>query len=688
MKKNNFLLVIITCLTCLSSYGQEEKILWANRIIEVSSEYTTHEYSSTHALHRPNVLPNGGDNPNAWRPKNPQDKNAYIVVSFPEDIRAKQIVIGESENPGAIKAVYAYDEDFNEYPLFEITPRKLPISARLLNLFFDQLIYKVAAVKIVMDCSITEGYNAIDAIGVSTSNIPVSVLINTAEGVNEELQVVKLGENVNSEYKEISPVLAPNGKRMYFSRQYHPDNMGGIKDPEDIWYSDLDEKTGEWLPAKNIGAPLNTKGPNFISSISIVDGKEVFVLGNKYGKKGKMTTGVSTSTRTGNTFSKPESVEMEDDHNYSVNADFFLAKEGKVMLISAERDDSYGRRDLYVSFKKKDGKTWSKPKNMGLDLNTIGEEESPFLAHDNKTLYFSSDGYNGQGGIDIYVSHRLDNSWTKWSKPENLGKGINKEGNEEYFSIPTTGRNIFFTRGKKGEDMDIYTFKSEEFLLDKNSKLASSLAPVLNPANPNTTIKGIAMNRKTNTPLENSEVIISRLVDGLQLGTVQTNESGEYSFTVMKGYKYALSAKKDGFIAESENIDLTSKDSDDEKLLNINLLPINKGEKVVLNNIFFDFNSWKLRTSSYPELKKVLEYLKDGSINKIAVYGHTDMVGKKEYNQYLSAKRAEAVANYFIENGISANRLSSKGFGESKTIKDNSCAENRQSNRRVEFEIM
>ena len=102
-------------------------------------------------------------------------------------------------------------------------------------------------------------------------------------------------------------------------------------------------------------------------------------------------------------------------------------------------------------------------------------KESPFMAEDGKTLYFSSDGYKGYGGADIYVSFKLDDTWGRWSEPENLGPGINKDGNDEYFSIPATGQNLYFTRGEKGEDTDIFSFAVEDLFVDQLSPMASSV---------------------------------------------------------------------------------------------------------------------------------------------------------------------------------------------------------------------
>lgn len=683
--------LITCCLLLFITAKAQETVVWGTEIVDISSEFSPYDYSAVQALHRPNVLPKGGENPNAWRPKT-TNKEEFIMVSFSEPIKAKQVAIAESENPGAVKAVYGYDSEYNEYLLFELTPRDLPIESRLLNLFFETTPYEIYAIRIVIEGSISEGYNAIDAIGISASNIPINVLLKLVPGLNIEAEAERLSTDVNSDYIEHSPLVSPDGKRMYFSRQYHPDNMGGVDDAEDIWVSELDEETGEWLPAKNVGPPLNNEGPNFISSISDDNGKEVMILGNRYGKKGRMYTGVSMSTYQNGSFSEPENIDVDNEYNYSPNADFFLVPGGEAMLTSVERDDTYGQRDLYVSFKNPDGKTWSEPMNMGSDLNTSGEDESPFLAQDGRTLYFSSDGYNGYGGTDIYVSFKLDDSWKKWSEPENLGPAINKEGNEEYFSIPSSGQNLYFTRGEKGEDTDIFSFKVEDLLVDKTSPIVASVDHLIPTAEPEPeevfiTVVGKVLNAKTNLPIAGAAVLIERLPDGASIGQVATTATGAFIFTVRPGAKYGMVGEADGFISEDENFDFTTVTSSDTIEQDLMIHPIEKGEKIVLKNIFFDFDKWDLKTASYPELNRVLGYLKDNKIDKIAISAHTDSVGDPAYNMTLSGRRAKAVMNFFIKNGISRDRLTSEAFGETKPVVPNDTKENRAQNRRVDFTI-
>ena len=355
------------------------------------------------------------------------------------------------------------------------------------------------------------------------------------------------------------------------------------------------------------------------------------------------------------------------------------------MLLSAERDDTYGQRDLYVTFQRQNG-TWSEPMNLGGDINTVGEEESPFLAEDTKTLYFSTNGLSGYGGKDIYVSQRLDNTWTKWSEPENMGSGINKEGDDEYFSIPTTGEYAFFTRGEEGEDMDIFTFKVEDLFVDKAGPVYESMRHLIEEA-VTITIQGTVVDAKTEEVVPGANVLIERLPDGVDIGTTISDDKGFYSLTVLPGARYGIVPTAEGYFSQSENFDFNNVTKIDTINQDLSLVPKGEGLAVRFNNIFFDFDKAKLQTSSYPELGRVFKLMQDGTLKSIVIAGHTDSIGAADYNLSLSKKRARAVYNYFLERGIAKDRLEYIGYGETKPAVANDTKANQAKNRRVEFTI-
>jgi len=666
MKISSIFLSLAGILWVTSLYGQ--KTLWANKVIEFSSELTPQQYSANQVLGEPNVLPNFGESPNAWLPRRP-DKLDFIKVSFKKAIMIQQIAIAESFNPTAIQNVYAYDESGKEYLIHSFSPRETEIPGRLFNFFFDMTEYKVKAVKIEINGSEVPGYNGIDAIGISNSNIPIKVQIKVIEPWGIGLYSDRLSENVNSEYNEIKPLVSPDGNVLYFSRQNHPDNVGGIEDREDIWISERDKSTGEWKMAKNIGAPLNNAGPNFVSSIT-PDGNSL-VLGNQYRKRENMKSGVSITNRTSKGWSKPKNLEIEDFRNLSDKVSFHMANNRKVLIMSVDRGDGEGGRDLHVSFLNEDG-NWGVPKTLGKDINTASDEYAPFLAADDKTLYFSTSGFSGMGKNDIFLSKRLDDTWQNWSEPTNLGPEINSPNDDEFFNITVDGKFAYYSQGFSENNKDIFRIE-----LEKGFK-----------PDPIILVKGIVFDSKSRDPLS-ARIFYETLPGGKEIGTIDSDpETGEYQIMLPVGYNYGYLAEAEGYVAISANLDLSNVESFDEKYKDLYLVPIEKGQTVTLNNIFFAFAKHELKTESFPELDRTVQLLNENPDISIEVAGHTDSVGPKNYNQTLSELRAKAVYDYILGKGIAPSRLSSAGYGEDKPVASNISEKNgRELNRRVEFII-
>ena len=644
---------------------------WASKVIEFSSQLSPVEYSASQILHKPNVYPEGGDNPNAWLPKKP-DKLEFIKVGFDTPVRVQQIAIAESLNPSAVSEVLLYDENNKEYSVFSLAPSTIDLSRRLLNIFIDRTAYKVHALKLIVDGSKVEGYNSIDAVGISDSKEPIKIELNLPEGLNTDLRSERLSENVNSPYKEIKPLISPQGDLLYFSRQNHPENVGGEEDIEDIWYSEKDEATGEWGIAKNIGAPLNNEGPNFISSITPDGNTAILLLGNKYGKNGKMTAGVSVSTRTSEGWEEPMSLEIKNDYNLSPKVGYYLANNRKVLMMSVQRRDTKGDRDLYVSFLNDNG-TWSEPKNLGDNVNSASEESSPFLAPDDKTLYFSSKGYSGYGGTDIYVTRRLDDTWENWSEPENLGPGINSSSDDIFFNIDPKGENAYFSRSVSEDDADIFSINMPD--------LFKPTAVIL--------VKGKVYDRKTQKPIS-ARIFYEKLPGGEEIGTVNSDPvTGEYQILLPSGEKYGYLAESAGYVAINENIDLENSTEYAEVTQNLILVPIEKEVTIRLNNIFFDFDKSSLKPESTPELNRLADLLKENETMKIEISGHTDNIGTIKYNQALSERRAQSVYDFLVQNGIDGSRLKSIGYGKDRPMVSNDDEQDgRELNRRVEFKIL
>ena len=700
---NNTLMIKKAIFLCffLTAFGQAsaQKVYWATEVVDFSSELSPFEYSAKQALGKPNSLPQAGDSPVAWLPSKP-NKLEYIKVAFEKNIKVRQIAIAESYNPSATYKVYLYDEAGNEYHVHTFEPRPVDLTGRLLTIFIEKTDYDVYALKLELDGDAVPGYSGIDAIGISSSRRPIEIEVDVPENVRKGIQIDKLSENVNSRYIETRPLIAPDGKTLYFSRSFHPENMGGEDDENDIWYSEYDPETGEWNKATNIGSPLNNKGANYISSIT-PDGKSMTViLGNEYTRRDKMKPGVSITTKTSEGWDKPKTLDIINAYIEDTDGNYFLANNRRVLIMAVNRYDSYGGKDLYVSFLQADGR-WTEPLNLGNDINTAHNESSPYLAADNETLYFSSKGYSGFGGSDIYISRRLDDTWTNWTEPENLGTDINSKEDDVFFTIPPSGKLAYFSRSNTAADADIHQIQLPIFFQP---------APVIS-------IKGKVVDKETDEPIR------ARLMYKLQpenkiIGFTESDSiTGNYEVLLPVGAAYTYTVTAQGYTLEEQSIDLM--EESDYRELNRDLLmarvdgaetdepeeelPVvvkkeddqdekvekflnDKTEQLVLDDfIFFDFASDYLKEEAKPILNKIAEFLKENSKEKIQIEGHTDNVGPSSYNLSLSKRRAESVKNYLASQGVKKSQLETKGFGSDQPVATNDTKEGRAKNRRVEF---
>lgn len=668
-----FLLLVGTSL-----HLSAQEVQWATKVIEFSSELTPVQYSAQQVLGKPNVLPSGGQNPNAWAPDKPKRKE-FLKVGFANPMNIQQVAIAESHNPSAIFRVLIYDEANREHVVNTLNPKAVPLKGRMLNLFMEQTKFKVTAVKIEFDGAALPDYFGIDAIAISNVNYPIIADIPKLQLLASGLVVEALDKNVNSEYSELNPLLSPDGKTLYFSRKNHPQNVGGAKDREDIWYSELDS-SGQWSLAKNMGAIFNNPDPNFVNSIQSVtpDGRTaVMLLGNRYLANGKMQAGVSISSNSGGGWSKPVPLDIENDYNFNEKANYFLTNNRQTLIMSVEREDSHGDRDLYVSFMQEDS-SWSEPLNLGDIVNTASEESAPFLASDDKTLYFSSNGFSGYGGNDIYATRRLDDTWTNWSDPENLGPDINSTLEDLFFNIPASSEYAYYSRGVSDSNTDIYRVK----------------LPIVRSPDPWVIVRGKIVDGGNGNPL-GAKIVYEKLPGGEVLGNTQSDPAtGQYEIRVPGGQLYGVRAEAPDRISENQNLDLRSINNDqviENKNFNLAPIKVNTVEEnvtIVLNNIFFDTEKAVLKPESFPELNRIVTVMKEKSGMQIEIAGHADATGSEPFNLTLSEKRAKAVVQYLNGEGIAGDRIAVKFYGEKQPIAPNTTPDGRRRNRRVEFKIL
>ena len=481
-------------------------------------------------------------------------------------------------------------------------------------------------------------------------------------------EVERLSKNVNSEYFEIAPYITPDGKRLYFVRRGHPQNTKIDLTPyaEDIWYSDL--INGEWGPAVHMDKPFNQNTSNAVISVT-ADGNQIFIGGyyedGYYAKKGYS---VSRLTKDGWTVPKGIEVVDYDKMCYGDYISDCFSADGTILVTSFNEHTKENINDLYVSFKTEEG--YTRPKKLPYPINTEHGEGTPFLAPDNKTLYFSSNRPGGLGDFDMYVSRRLDDTWEKWSEPQNLGTPINSESSEAFFTIPAKGEYAYFVRVFDGQADIVRTKLKKEFL---PTAVTIVFGKVIADAPINfEKVKLVYVDLKTK---KETKVDVHPI-------------TGEYKIVLPSGAFYGFKADAPDFYPTSQNIDLNQSTQYNELEVNVYLKEIKKGKTFLINNVFFDFAKADLKPESYYELDAIVEILQQNPSFKLEIMGHTDNVGTDEMNLKLSQARASSVVNYLISKGISKDRLIAKGYGKTMPIVPNDTEANRAKNRRVEFKIL
>ncbi|HCW06983.1 MAG TPA: hypothetical protein DGG95_06420 [Cytophagales bacterium] len=473
-----------------------------------------------------------------------------------------------------------------------------------------------------------------------------------------------IGSAINTPEDELGPIISSDGKTLYFARQNVAENMGGKYDDEDVWVSE--RQNGNWTKARNIGKEVNTTKADNLLAVSADNNMLMFEEENQLMVRNRTATGWSDFEKLGLTFKN------ELDHFVAS-----LTADGKAILFSAKLKTNlfYDSRtedgDLYVVLKQ--GEKWSAPINLGNTINTAGEETSPFLSADGKTLFFSSNGRPGYGDQDIFVSQRENESWTDWSKPVNLGPGVNSVYFDAYYTVPAAGDYAYFVSYDKGfGKADIFRLKLQDVAKPK----------------PVSVVKGKVFDQKTNLPVSAS-IHFENLETGKEVGEARSDpKTGAYQIVLPFGLNYGVRATAKGFYSVNENLELKDAAGYSEFTKDLMLVPIEIGETVKLNNVFFAAGLPTLRQESFPELDRLVTILKDNPSIFIQLEGHTDNIGKAGVLQKLSEDRVETVKQYLVSHGIDSKRITGQGFGATKPVSTGTSEADRKLNRRVEFKIL
>lgn len=422
---------------------------------------------------------------------------------------------------------------------------------------------------------------------------------------------VRIKGDVNTKYHESSVAISPDGKRMYFDRN--------------DFYKGKYKKSDEGINQINIYYAENING----------------------------------------VWKNIKSVPF-NSHEYSTGHPA-LSPNGNTLYFSSDRPGGKGDSDIYmVSINSNGG--FGEPVALGGNINTEGKEAFPFVDA-NGTLYFSSNGHLGMGGLDVFAAEAEGNSF---GEVKNLGLGVNSSGDDFAFIYDTetmTGYVSSDRQGGKGSD-DIYQ-------INKNQSCEVDLDILV-------------VDASTNKPLSGARI---DLFDNMEnkLKSQMTDASGKGKIVAACDQKHVVQGFMAGYESNAVTVDATK---EEKKSLTIALRPIDdivQGDAVKLNNILFDFDKHNIKPQAAFELDKLVEVMKKNPDMHINVEGHTDNRGSSAYNQGLSDRRAKSTVQYVISKGIDKARISGKGFGKSRPAVDcgsNCTEEQHHANRRSEFIIV
>lgn len=672
--------------------AQAQTVLWATKVEDVSSQKAKGKeaFAPEKVLGEPNAQPLGQISNDAWIPAK-DGSNEFIEVRFAKSILAQQVTVIENFNPGSVTKIELVDIKGERHEVYtNKNPGPLPEAYRTLQVKFKPEKYRTIGVRVTMNTAKVTGVNQIDAIGIANVDVQIvkqdfkNPTTTEVETVQMDSTLKNLGPNINSRYVDTHPVISPDGRTMFFARQGHPGNVGGARDPQDIWYSKIvSGKNQSWGPAKNLGTPPNgPEDPNGLASVS-ANGQVALLIG-VYVDGFMEPKGFSTSRRSPGGWSAPQKVQIDNFINKDPeHIDGFLATSGKALLMAVERPDGQGGQDIFVSFPKpvpvgeqpdpKRATQWSKPISLGPNINTPGADFAPFLAADDKTLYFASDGHGGYGKSDIFYSKRLDSTWTRWSVPRNLGPVVNSPDFDAYYTLSAAGDNAYLVSARNGTDGSKDIFRI-------------ALAPAFKPEVV-TLVQGKVLDAVTKKPIR-AIIHYENLVTGEEIGVAESSPvDGSYTIVLPAGVQYGYRAEAVDYIAENASIDATAANKYTEQQQDLFMVPFKVGQKVKLNNIFFPQSKYILQPSSFPELLRLVRILRDYPTVEILIGGHTDNQGDPALNLKLSEDRVNEVKKYLVSKGIDPKRLATKGFGGTEPIANNEQEETRRFNRRVEFTI-
>ncbi|WP_340153279.1 OmpA family protein [uncultured Marivirga sp.] len=499
----------------------------------------------------------------------------------------------------------------------------------------------------------------------------------------DEITIEGIPGNVNSQYQDVRPIISDDGKKLYINRRFHPENIRGDKDFQDVWVSTYDSR-GIWTKPKNLGKDYNDKKANDLVRASKNDDSLIFVNSRYRGVNSELALFTKGST-------EPKEFPIDGYYNNSSYVDFDYNFKHNVILMAVERKDSEGDQDFYYSVYQEGSKRFSTPMTMGSVINSDKADFAPFLTNDGNTLFFASYGHNGNGAADLFMSHRTGNGWDEWTEPENLGNVINTKFEETFVSIdpnfeylyydsyPSGAQNRNIWRATLSNDIKDKIIqardrnKQQEILVQQEPIIVAS-EQSLDVITENNDAEEV---QTTNEEDIQAEEVVPKanepeVFENAQPPAATIDQEMDYEKEQERNNRGFLSSlgSKLGF-GEEENIELIEAGS--------------KGMKIN-KNIYYKFDSDRLQAKFSGVLDLIAQELEKNPQLKLLIEGHTDAIGGEDINIDLSCKRANGVKDALLSKGISKYRIEISCEGKERPIATNDDEfEGRELNRRVEF---
>jgi len=483
----------------------------------------------------------------------------------------------------------------------------------------------------------------------------------------------KVVEGVSTSQDEYLPILSPDNQVALFTRVVKIEGdknsvVSSARMKEKFMFSDQSHD-GNYSEGEEMPEPFNVQDNEGGATLT-ADNNTLFYTVCKYDNaKHYLNCDIYYSERVNGEWTAIKSVSDKVNLAYAWESQPSISADGRTLYFVSDRQGGFGGYDIYRTIKSETGE-WGTPINLGPIINSKGNEKAPYLHPDGKTLYFSSDGWVGLGGYDIFYSRLNENG--SWSKPKNIGYPINSPDDEVGFFVSTDGSQGFFASNKlsgKG-GWDLYSFN-----LYQDARPERILF-----------LKGTVRDENTTEPVKariELKNVETKKIEEIPLDS----NTGNYVAVAPYNNDYVMTVKKADYVYETKYIAKVDSSHPVIRNVDVDIKPIELNQSYRINDIYFGFNKFDLTPESKFVLDQLIEFLSENPVICIQIQGHTDNIGNDADNLKLSDNRARSVYNYLVQKGINATRLTYKGFGKTVPVAGNDTEEGRAKNRRTVFVI-